>query len=95
MYSFQCGVCQKDLICRHLGISDLKQHEKSRGHWSLAQAMQSSGFLDAMRFIPLGSSTDAKATINLNLPLLSACLGVVLVSHWQVKRAQHGCLSTL
>ena len=38
VYNFYCGVCQKDISYRHHRRSDLKRHEKPKGHWSLSQA---------------------------------------------------------
>ena len=48
VFNFYCGLCQKDASSRHQGSSDLKRHEKSRDHQSLAQAMNSSGSLYAV-----------------------------------------------
>ena len=86
--SSYCGVCQKDVSYSHQRISDLKRHEISRAHRSLAQAMQSSGSLDATGFVLVGSFTDNKVRINLYLLLLCICLGVILLNCWQIKRAE-------
>ena len=56
VYSFYCSVCMQDVNCSHQGVMDLKRHEKSAGHTSKLQAVQSSSRLDRMGFIPVGGA---------------------------------------
>ena len=59
-YSFYCNVCQKDVSCRHQGVSDLKRHEKSTGYQTMTRATSGSTRLDTMGFVPVGSALDTQ-----------------------------------
>ena len=67
VYSFYCSVCMKDVSCSHQGVADLKRHEKSAGHTSKVQAVQSSSRLDRMGFIPVGGALNAQVNIYYSL----------------------------
>ena len=60
VYSFYCKVCQKDISCRHQGVSDVKRHEQCRSHISLLKSMESNSRLDKMGFVPVGSAIDTQ-----------------------------------
>lgn len=53
----------KDVSCRHQGVADLKRHEKSAGHASKVQAVQSSSRLERMGFIPVSSALDSQVHV--------------------------------
>ena len=59
-YNFHCSVCQKDVSCRHQGVSDLKRHEKLASHQKMTLATKSSARLDTMGFVPVGSVLDTQ-----------------------------------
>ena len=60
IYSFYCTVCQKDVSCRHQGVSDVKRHEQCNSHNNRLKSMENNSRLDKMGFVPIGSATDTQ-----------------------------------
>lgn len=60
VYSFYCGVCQKDVSCRHQGIADVKRHVKSSSHSCNASIVRTNSSLTSMGFVPVGSAIDTQ-----------------------------------
>lgn len=67
VYSFYCGVCQKDVSCHHQGIADVRRHVKSSSHSCNASIVRTNRSLTSMGFVPVGSAIDTQVKFIITL----------------------------
>lgn len=60
--AFFCKICGRDFSCSHMGIADIRRHEKSKAHGNSVAAVTQSSRLSDMGFVPVGSAIDKQVS---------------------------------